>query len=143
MLGNDLESIDTSFISETQLVVTEFHDLLKRADFVSLHCDLNDTSFHLIGPRELRLMKRSAYLINTSRGPVVNEASLIEALDKGLICGAALDVFEVEPLPVDSPLRKQKSCLLAPHNANSSREARELINEATINNLLSALKESE
>ena len=143
VLGNDRASIDTSFISETQLVVTEFHDLLKRADFVSLHCDLNDTSFHLIGPRELRLMKRSAYLINTSRGPVINEASLIEALDKGLICGAALDVFEVEPLPVDSPLRKQKSCLLAPHNANSSREARRRINEATIRNLLSALRESE
>ena len=88
-------------------------------------------------------MKRSAYLVNTSRGPVVDEASLVEALDSGIIRGAALDVFEVEPLPADSPLRKQKNCLLAPHNANSSREARELINEATIKNLLSALKESE
>src|SRR5438270_369189 len=74
---------------------------------------------------------------------VVNETSLIEALEKGMIRGAALDVFEVEPLPVDSPLRKQKNCLLAPHNANSSREARQRINEATVKNLLSALRENE
>ena len=143
VLGNDLASIDTSFISETQLAVMEFDDLLRRADFVSLHCDLNDTSFHLMGPVEFRLMKRSAYLVNTSRGAVVNEASLVEALEKSIIRGAALDVFEVEPLPADSPLRKQKNCLFAPHNANSSRETRERINEATIKNLLSALKESE
>lgn len=143
VLGCDRVPIDTSFISETDLSVVALHDLLERADFVSLHCDLNDTSFHLIGPREFRRMKRSAYLINTSRGPVVNESALIEALEAGIIRGAALDVFEVEPLPDDSGLRKLRNCWLAPHNANSSREARRRVHQTTIENLLSALRESE
>ena len=142
VLGNDRIPIDAQFIRETDLAVRSLHELLEQADFVSLHCDLNDTSFHLIGPAEFRRMKRSAYLINTSRGPVVNESALIEALDRGMIRGAALDVFEVEPLPVDSPLRRQKNCLLAPHNANSSREAKEKVDEATIQNLLSGLREA-
>jgi len=143
VLGNDRIPIDAPFIRETDLAVMALHELLEQADFVSLHCDLNDTSFHLIGVAEFRRMKRSAYLVNTSRGSVVNESALIEALDRGMIRGAALDVFEVEPLPVDSPLRRQKNCLLAPHNANSSREARRRVHEATIENLLSALRESQ
>jgi len=143
VLGNDRIPIDAPFIRETDLAVMSLHKLLEQADFVSLHCDLNDTSFHLIGPAEFRRMKRSAYLVNTSRGSVVNESALIEALDRGMIRGAALDVFEVEPLPFDSPLRRQKNCLLAPHNANSSREARRRVHEATIENLLSALRESQ
>lgn len=143
VLGNDRIPIDAPFIRETDLAVMSLHELLEQADFVSLHCDLNASSFHLIGPAEFRQMKRSAYLVNTSRGSVVNESALIEALDRGMIRGAALDVFEVEPLPLDSLLRRQKNCLLAPHNANSSCEARQRVHEATIENLLSALRESQ
>jgi D-3-phosphoglycerate dehydrogenase len=115
--------------------------LLKEADFVTLHCDLNPTSFHLIGRDELAAMRSSACLINTSRGPVVNEPELVDALRERRIAGAALDVFEVEPLPADSPLRAIDHCLLAPHNANSGPVARRRVHESTIANLLSGLRE--
>jgi D-3-phosphoglycerate dehydrogenase len=113
-----------------------------KCDFITLNCDLNSTSFHLIGQPELVAMRRSAYLINTSRGPVVDEAALVRALREEKIAGAALDVFETEPLPTDSPLRSMKNCMLAPHNSNSSVSARERVHESTVNNLLTALREA-
>jgi D-3-phosphoglycerate dehydrogenase len=85
-------------------------------------------------------MKSSAYLINASRGPVVDEPALIRALQQNLIAGAALDVFEDEPLPTDSPLRKLDNCLFAPHNANSSPKAWERVHANTIKNLLEGLR---
>ena len=85
------------------------------------------------------MMKPSAVLINTSRGPVVEEPALIEALQKGWIGGAALDVYEFEPLPLESPLLKMEHVLLAPHNANSSPAAWERVHRNTINNLLFGL----
>ena len=87
-------------------------------------------------------MKRSAYVINTARGPIIDESSLIRALQDEHIAGAAMDVFEVEPLPVDSPLRQMDNVLLAPHNANSSPEAWERVHHNTIRNLLKVLKEN-
>jgi len=88
------------------------------------------------------LVKKNSYLINTSRGPVINEAALIDALRSGKIAGAALDVFETEPLPSDSPLRRMNNCLLAPHNANSGLAAKRRVHESTINNLLAGLKQA-
>jgi D-3-phosphoglycerate dehydrogenase len=114
--------------------------LLATADFVTLHCDLNPTSFHLIGRDQLALMRPSAYLINTARGPVVDEPALVAALSARRLAGAALDVFEIEPLPADSPLRQMDNCLLAPHNANSGYAARQRVHEATIANLINALR---
>jgi phosphoglycerate dehydrogenase-like enzyme len=105
VIGTDPVAVDSSFIAETGLVMTSLGELLNEADFVSLHCDLNPTSFYLIGRNELRAMKSSAYLINTARGPIIDEAALVDALREKCIAGAALDVFEVEPLPADSPLR--------------------------------------
>jgi D-3-phosphoglycerate dehydrogenase len=87
-------------------------------------------------------MRPTAYLINTARGSVIDEPALISALVERRIAGAALDVFEVEPLPIDSPLRLLENCLLAPHNANSSREARARVHESTIANLLAVLREA-
>jgi D-3-phosphoglycerate dehydrogenase len=114
--------------------------LLKEADFITLNTDLNPASFHLIGQRELALMKTTSYLINTSRGPVINENALIEALETGRIAGVALDVFEDEPLAKESVLRRMDNCLFAPHNANSSPEAWEHVHENSIRNLLDGLK---
>jgi phosphoglycerate dehydrogenase-like enzyme len=133
-------AIDSSFLTETGLVIMSLGSLLEEADFVSLHCDLNPTPFHLIGRNELTAMKSSACLINTARGPIVDEAALVDALREKWIAGAALDVFEVEPLPADSPLRKFSNCLLATHNANNSRQAVKRVHEATVDNLLNALQ---
>ena len=142
VLGNDPRPVPDSFVAETGLRMVTLRGLLKKADFVTLHCDLNPTSFHLIGSPQLSLVRPSAYLINTSRGSVVDEAALVDALREGRIAGAALDVFEVEPLPAESPLRAMNHCLLAPHNANSSLTARKRIHERTIANLLGALREA-
>jgi D-3-phosphoglycerate dehydrogenase / 2-oxoglutarate reductase len=81
-------------------------------------------------------MRPTAYLINTSRGSVVNEPALIDALRSGKIAGAALDVFENEPLSCDSPLLQMSNCLLAPHNSNSGLAASKRVHESTINNCL-------
>jgi len=96
--------------------------LLQQADFVSLHVPLNLKTRGLIGPVELRKMKKSAFLINTTRGPVVQEAALVEALEQGIIAGAALDVFEREPLISDG-LRRD-NVVLAPHLGSASVETR-------------------
>jgi D-3-phosphoglycerate dehydrogenase len=90
-------------------------DLFRRADFLSIHLQLSPRTRGLVGARELGLMKRSAYLINTSRGPIVDEAALIAALREKRIAGAGLDVFDIEPLPVDHPLRELDNVVLTPH----------------------------
>ena len=139
VLGNDIVKMPDDFVSATGLEVVSLEKLLATADFVSLHTDLNETSYHLIGKAQLELMKADAFLINTSRGPVLEEPALIQALQQHRIAGAALDVFEEEPLPADSPLRVLDNCLLAPHTANSSPRAWDRVHENTIRNLLEGL----
>lgn len=139
ILGNDIVDIDHVFLTETGVEMTTLPDLLARSDFISLNCDLNPTSYHLINAETLRHVKPGAVLINTARGPVVEESALIAALQSGQLGGAALDVFEVEPLPLDSPLLRMENVLLAPHNANSSPAAWERVHWNTIKNLLDGL----
>jgi phosphoglycerate dehydrogenase-like enzyme len=91
------------------------HDLFATADVISIHMPLSPTSRGLIGAADLALMKPTAYLINTSRGPIVDESALVAALRAGRIAGAGLDVYDVEPLPVDHPLRSLPNTLLLPH----------------------------
>ena len=142
VVGYDPASVSQSFLTETGLKPVSLAELLRSSDFVTLHCDLNSTSYHLIDRPQLELMRSTAYLINTSRGPVVNEPALVEALRSGRIAGAALDVFENEPLPIDSPLRALNNCLLAPHNSNSGPAAKKRVHESTIRNLLAGLKQA-
>ncbi|MCF6277511.1 MAG: hypothetical protein L3J16_02020, partial [Anaerolineales bacterium] len=118
---------------------TNLEYLLANADFISINCDLNPTSRHLINAETLAQMKETAVLINTARGPIVDESALISALQNGKLGGVALDVFEVEPLPEDSPLKKMDNVLLAPHNANSSPSAWERVHWNTIKNLVEGL----
>ena len=139
VLGNDIVEIDHVLIAETGIRMTSLDSLLFESDFVSINCDLNPTSFHLMNARTFSLMKPTAVLVNTARGPIVEEPALIAALKEGKIAGAALDVFEVEPLPEDSPLKKMDNVMLAPHNANSSPAARERVHWNTIRNLLEGL----
>ena len=90
-------------------------ELLPRSDIVTIHLVLSGRTRGLVGARELALMKPTAYLINTSRGPIVDEAALVEALQKGTIAGAGLDVFDQEPLPTDHPLRRLENTVITPH----------------------------
>src|SRR5205823_10320120 len=131
ILGNDIKEIPAALLEVTGIKMVSKQELLEEADFISLNCDLNPTSYHLIGEAELAIMKPNAVLINTSRGPVVDEAALVSALTNGTIGGAALDVFEHEPLPVDSLLRRLSNVMLAPHNANSSPAAWERVHQNT------------
>jgi phosphoglycerate dehydrogenase-like enzyme len=90
-------------------------DLFRNADFVTIHLVLSDRSRGLVGAKELALMKKSAYLINTSRGPIVDEKALIAVLQSKSIAGAGLDVFDIEPLPLDHPFRKMDNVVITPH----------------------------
>ena len=143
ILGNDIVEIPEDFVVESSIQMCSLETLLSEADFVSLNTDLNSTSYHLIGKNQLNLMKPTAHLINTSRGPIVDEPALIEALQENRIAGAAMDVFEEEPLPADSPLRQLDNCMLAPHNANSSPKAWNFVHENTVRNLLTGLRTAE
>ncbi len=90
-------------------------DLFKRADILTLHVLLSDRTRGIVGAKELGLMKKTAFLVNTSRGPIVEEAALIAALNSKSIAGAGLDVFDIEPLPTDHPYRKMDNVVLTPH----------------------------
>jgi len=139
ILGADIVAVDSQFRAATGLEQVPLQRLLHEADIVSLNCTLNPSSFHLIDAPALMSMKRSAFLINTCRGPVVDERALEDALASARLAGAALDVFEIEPLPATSRLRWLPNCFLAPHNANSSVAAAERVHENTIRALLEGL----
>jgi len=112
--------------------------LLARADFVSLHCPLNQESRYLIGPAALGRMKPTAYLINVARGPVVDEAALVAALQAGRLAGAAFDVYEREP-ELSPGLRELPNVVLAPHLGSASIETRRRMAQMTAQNLLAGL----
>lgn len=131
-----LESQGATFLKQEQL--------LKTADIVSLHVPLLPATRHLISTKELKLMKKTAYLINTSRGPVVDELALIKALLKGDIAGAGLDVYEAEPLIDTNPkdtyeLRKLPNVVLTPHTASATIEARQAMSTTAAKNILAFL----
>lgn len=139
LLANDIVEPPQDFLRETPVEMVDLDDLLSQSDFISVNCDLNPTSFHLLTCRAFELMKSSAVVINTARGPIIDESDLVEALQERLIAGAAMDVFEVEPLPADSPLREMDNVMLAPHNSNSSPAFWEKVHWNTILNLLAGL----
>ena len=139
ILAHDIKNIPTPFSDEYDIEIVSKTDLLSRADFVSLNCDLNPTSFHILSDAEFSIMKPTACLINTARGPLVDEPALIRALKNSKIGGAALDVFEQEPLPKESELLSIKNCILSPHNSNSSHKSWEKVHLNTLNNLIEGL----
>lgn len=137
--GNDIIEIDPDFIAENDVEMTSLEDMIGKVDFLSVNCDLNPGSFHLINAERLSGCKPGCVLINAARGPIVDEVALIDALESGKLAGAGLDVFEVEPLPETSPLIKLEQVMLAPHNSNSSPAAWEKVHWNTIRNLLEGL----
>jgi D-3-phosphoglycerate dehydrogenase len=140
LLGCDLVAMPEDFLVGTGIEMTSMAKLLEKADFVSINCDLNPTSRHLIGCNEFSMMKPTSILVNMARGPIVDEVALVSALQNGELAGVALDVFEEEPLPQDSPLLEMDNVLLAPHNSNSSPLAWKRVHENTLKNLFDALE---
>jgi D-3-phosphoglycerate dehydrogenase / 2-oxoglutarate reductase len=139
LLATDIISIAPDFILENGVEMVPLPELLARADFISINCDMNPTSYHLINTETLACLKPGAVIINTARGRIIDEPALVAALQSGQVGGAALDVFEIEPLPADSPLLAMEQVMLAPHNSNSSPAAWERVHWNTIHNLLDAL----
>jgi D-3-phosphoglycerate dehydrogenase len=101
----------------------DFNSILKGSDFISIHCPLNDSTRHLIGEREFRKMEKKPLLVNTSRGPIIDEKALIQAVKEGLISGAGLDVLEKEPPDSENPLLKMDNVILSPHVSFYSEES--------------------
>jgi phosphoglycerate dehydrogenase-like enzyme len=119
--------------AEAEMIGVKFvglEELLEQSDFLSLHAALTPRNRGLIGETELRRMKKTAYLINTARGALLDENALARALHEGVLAGAALDAFVVEPLPADHPLRKAPNLLLTPHLASFARETGERVSLA-------------
>ncbi len=115
-------------------------DLLRESDFVSLHVPLTEETRHMIGERELRLMKPTAILINTARGSIVDQAALAKALRKGLIAGAGVDVTEVEPIPPDDPLLAVPNVVILPHIGSASHATRARMAEIAVENCIAGLE---
>lgn len=130
------------FEKQTEAEYRELEDLLKESDFVSLHVPLLPATQHLISIEQLSLMKESAYLINTSRGPVVDEHALVEALEQGMIAGAALDVFEDEPA-LSPGLANLDNVIVTPHIASATVETRGKMSEIAARNIIAILEGEE
>ena len=123
---------------EAGLTYVPLDQLLRESDFVSIHSPLNKETRHQIGARELRLMKKTAYIVNTARGPIIEEASLVRALTRKQIAGAGLDVFEHEP-QIDKALKKMTNVVLTPHLGSAVPEVREEMANIVVDNILALL----
>ena len=134
------QNLTKAHCDEVGARLVDFEKLLKASDILSIHVLLSDRTRGLIGAKELGLMKPSAYLVNTSRGPIVEEPALIDALKSGTIAGAGLDVYDVEPLPRDHPLRGLENAVLTGHTGFVIREFYELVYGEAVENVSAWLK---
>ena len=124
ILYHDVNRLPDDVTGPLGATFAPLEELLGRSDFVSLHVNLTPDTRHLINARTLGLMKSTAVLVNTSRGPVVDQAALADALERDVIFAAALDVTDPEPIPMDSPLVGRDDCVIVPHIASASRATR-------------------
>jgi D-3-phosphoglycerate dehydrogenase len=118
---------------------TDFINLIKNSDYISVHVPLVPQTKGMFGEKEFALMKKTAFLVNTARGGVVDEKALLKALNEGEIAGAALDVFEKEP-PLDWELVKHPRLVATPHLASSTKEAQVRVGELTVDKVIEGLK---
>jgi glyoxylate reductase len=137
ILYNDVKR-NINFEEETGGVLVDKETLLREADFISLHVPLLPSTTHLIGEKEFKLMKKTAILINTSRGPVVDEKALVKALIEGEIWGAGLDVFENEP-ELEPGLEELDNVVIVPHIASATIEARTNMGMIAVRNVINVL----
>ena len=129
------ENLKLSVAKDNQLLAVTKEELLKKSDFVTIHTVLSDRTRNLITKKDLDLMKDSAFLINTSRGFIINEFDLVEALEKNIIAGAGLDVYDIEPLPENHKLRFLPNALLLPHLGYVTKENYEIFYSQMFENL--------
>lgn len=115
-------------------------ELLRRSDAISIHVKLSEQTRGLLGERELALMKRGALLVNTARGPIVDTAALVAALNSGHLEGAGIDVFDTEPLPANHPLLGCDQVVLSPHNADQTPEGMDILNGGVVDNVITFLE---
>lgn len=139
--GNDIKKVNNPLLENNGVEMVSLPVLLGESDFISINCDLNPTSYHLISKDKISIMKDGAVVINTARGPIIDEKVLIDALASGKLGGAALDVYEEEPLSKDNPLRKMDNVMLSPHNSNSSPRAWDRVNRLTVEGVINELLE--
>jgi glyoxylate reductase len=140
ILYHDLEPLPASVSEPLGATYLRLEELLPRADFVTLHVNLSPVTRHLINEKTLALMKPTAILVNTSRGPVVDQVALASALRDGVISAAALDVTDPEPIPMDDPLVGMDNCLIVPHIASASRATRGKMAEMAAANLIAGVR---
>jgi D-3-phosphoglycerate dehydrogenase len=143
VLGNDINPLPEDLRRETGIKAVEKDELLQESMVVSLNTALTDETRHLIGSRELESLGPNGYLINTARGGLVEEKALIEAVDRGDLAGAALEVFEDEPLSTDNPLTNMESVILGSHNAQNTEQAVKRVNRRAVENLIDGLVSNE
>lgn len=122
--------------SELDITYVSLEELLQRSDFVSIHVSLNKDSFHMIDESKFKLMKKTAFIINTSRGKIINEHHLISALRNKVIAGAALDVYEIEPIFRSNPLTQLSQTILLPHIGSATFITRSKMSEIAVNNIV-------
>jgi D-3-phosphoglycerate dehydrogenase len=126
--------------AEGGIELTDLETILRKSDFISIHCPLNEATRHLIGEKEFQKMERKPLLINTSRGPIVSEKALIQALEEGYISGAGLDVLEEEPPDPRNVMLKMENVILSPHVGFYSEESISDLKRRTAKNVSDVLK---
>lgn len=139
LVGCDTRPPDAAWLAQAGVTMAPLDELLASSDFVVLCASGGSDNNALINPAALKRMKPTACLVNIARGQLVDETALADALKNGRLAGAALDVFQKEPLPADSPLRGLSNCVLSPHNANSEDQANWRVSENTVRHLLDNL----
>jgi glycerate dehydrogenase len=132
--------IDSDKMDSKDAEIVDLDSLLSRSDVVSLNCPLTGETEGLINAESLSRMKETAFLINTGRGPLVNEKDLADALNSGRIAGAGVDVLSTEPPDEDNPLLTARNCFITPHIAWATKSARSRLMEVTVNNVTAFIK---
>jgi D-3-phosphoglycerate dehydrogenase len=138
-IGSDVAAIAPDILRSNGAAQVSLDEVLERSDVILLACNLTAENRHLINAGAFERMKRGAYIVNVSRGPLIDETALAAALTDGRIAGAGLDVFEIEPLPPTSPLRTFDTCVFTTHNGSNTREAVARINQKTTDILFHVL----
>jgi phosphoglycerate dehydrogenase-like enzyme len=141
VIGHEIVEGSAARAAEMGVELVGLESLMAEADAVSLHCPLTDQNRHMIDASQLARLPRGSFLVNTARGPLIDQAALVDSLRTGQLAGVALDVYEVEPLPESSPLTKMENVILGSHNASNTREAVARVNQLAIDNVLKGMAE--